>query len=74
MVRQFKTQGRRPLAMALALAILSMSLTACGERADVTLHEPGVYKGGADPLLAKQEDPQHVGALQNRFAKGQSDR
>lgn len=74
MVKQVKTQGRRPLAMALALAILPLSLTACAERADVTLHEPGVYKGGADPLLAKQEDPQHVGALQDRFAKGQSDR
>jgi hypothetical protein len=60
--------------MALALAILPMSLTACAERADVTLHEPGVYKGGADPLLAKQEDPQHVEALQDRFAKGQADR
>jgi len=74
MVKQVKARGRRPLAMALALAILPLSLTACAERADVTLHEPGVYKGGADPLLAKQEDPQHVGALQDRFAKGQSDR
>ena len=74
MVKQVKTQGRRPLAMALALAILPMSLTACTERADVTLHEPGVYKGGTDPLLAKQEDPQHVETLQDRFAKGQSDR
>ena len=74
MVKQVKARDRRPLAMALALAILPMSLTACAERADVTLHEPGVYKGGADPLLAKQEDPQHVEALQDRFAKGQSDR
>ncbi len=74
MVKQVKARGRRPLAMALALAILPLSLTACAERADVTLHEPGVYKGGADPLLAKQADPQHVEALQDRFAKGQSDR
>ncbi len=74
MVKQVKARDRRPLAMALALAILPMSLTACAERADVTLHEPGVYKGGADPLLAKQEDPQHVEALQDRFAKGQADR
>jgi hypothetical protein len=74
MMKRVRKQGRRPLAMALALAILPMSLTACAERADVTLHEPGVYKGGADQLLAKQQDPQHIGALQDRFAKGQSDR
>ena len=74
MVTTVKKKGQRPLAMALALAVMSMSLTACAERADVTLHEPGVYKGGADPLLAKQADPQHVGTLQDRFAKGQSDR
>jgi hypothetical protein len=74
MVKQVKARGRRSLAMALALAFLPLSLTACAERADVTLHEPGVYKGGADPLLAKQADPQHVEALQDRFAKGQSDR
>ena len=74
MVKQVKARDRRPLAMALALAILPFSLTACAERSDVTLHEPGVYKGGADPLLAKQADPQHVEALQDRFAKGQTDR
>ena len=67
-------RGRRPLALVLALAFLPLSLTACAERADVTLHEPGVYKGGEDPLLAKQQDPQYVETLQERFAKGQSDR
>ena len=60
--------------MALALAILPMSLTACAERADVTLHEPGVYKGGTDPLLAQQQNPEQIQTLQDRFAKGQSDR
>lgn len=74
MVEQDKARGRRPLAMALALALLPMSLTACAERADVTLHEPGVYKGGTDPLLAQQRDPQYTETLQERFAKGQSDR
>ena len=69
-----KKKGGRPLAMAVALAFLPMSLTACAERADVTLHEPGVYKGEEDPLLAKQQDPQHIETLQERFAKGQSDR
>jgi hypothetical protein len=69
-----ETRGRRPLAMALALAFLPMSLTACAERAEVTLHEPGVYKGSEDPLLAQQQDPQYIEALQDRFAMGQSDR
>ena len=72
--RRSNDRGRRPLALVLALAFLPMSLTACAERADVTLHEPGVYKGGEDPLLAKQQDPQNIEALQERFAKGQSDR
>ena len=74
MVEQVKARGRRPLAMALALALLPMSLTACAERANVTLHEPGVYKGGVDPLLAQQQNPQQIETLQERFAKGQSDR
>jgi hypothetical protein len=66
-------KGRRSLAMVLALAFLPLSLTACAERADATLHEPGVYKGAEDPLLAKQ-DSQYVETLQDRFAKGQTDR
>ena len=68
-----KNKGQRPLAMALALAVMSMSLTACAERAEVTLHEPGVYKGGEDPLLAKQ-DSEYTETLQDRFARGQTDR
>ena len=74
MVEQVKARGRRPLAMVLALALLPMSLTACAERANVTLHEPGVYKGAVDPLLAQQQNPQQIETLQERFAKGQSDR
>ena len=66
-------RGRHPLAMVLALVLLPMSLTACAERAEVTLHEPGVYKGSEDPLLAKQ-DSQYVETLQDRFAEGQTDR
>lgn len=69
-----KKKGGRPLMMAVALAFLPMSLTACAERADVTLHEPGVYKGSEDPLLAKQQNPQHIETLQKRLAMGQTDR
>ena len=74
MVTTVKKKGQRPLAMALALAVMSMSLTACAERANVTLHEPGVYKGDTDPLLAMQQDPEHIEALRERFARGQTDR
>ena len=74
MMTTVKKKGQRQLATALALTVMSMSLTACAERADVTLHEPGVYKGGEDPLLAKQQSPQYAETLQERFAKGQSDR
>ena len=74
MVTTVRKKGQRRLAMALALAVMSMSLTACAERANVTLHEPGVYKGGVDPLLTQQQDPQQIQTLQGRFAKGQSDR
>ncbi len=69
-----ENKGQRPLAMALALAVMSISLTACAERAEVTLHEPGVYKGSVDPLLAQQQNPEQIQTLQDRFAKGQSDR
>jgi hypothetical protein len=72
--RRSNDKGRRLLATVLALAVLPMSLTACAEKADVTLHEPGVYKGGKDPLLAKQQNPEYIETLQERFARGQSDR
>ena len=71
--RRSNDKGRRPLVLVLALAFLPMSLTACAEKADVTLHEPGVYKGGEDPLLAKQ-DSEYTETLQDRFARGQTDR
>jgi len=54
---------------------MSVGLAAgCTEQVDVTLHEPGVYKGSPDPLLAKQKDPQHQKALEERFRQVQWDR
>jgi hypothetical protein len=64
----------RLLALAAALGIVSLTATGCTEKTTVTLHEPGVYKGAEDPLLAKQKDPQHIEALKERFVQGQSDR
>lgn len=60
---------------ALFLAILSVGLAAgCADEVDVTLHEPGVYKGSPDPLLEKQRDPEQQEALEQRFKRGQEDR
>jgi hypothetical protein len=61
----------RSLAFAIALGVLGFGTSGC---MDVTLHEPGVYKGATDPLLEKQADAAHIEALQERFVKGQSDR
>jgi len=64
----------RLLAIAAGLGVVLLGSTGCTEKTAVTLHEPGVYKGDTDPLLAKQEDPERKEALRERFAKGQSDR
>ena len=64
----------RLLAIAAGLGVVLLGSTGCTEKTAVTLREPGVYKGGTDPLLAKQQDPEHKEALRERFARGQSDR
>ena len=58
----------RSLALATGLGVLLLCTTGC------TLHEPGVYKGDADPLLAMQQDPEYAETLQQRFVRGQTDR
>jgi hypothetical protein len=64
----------RLLALAAALGIVSLTATGCTEKTTVTLHEPGVYKGAEDPLLAKQRNPEQIEALKERFVRGQTDR
>ena len=67
-------KARRLLALAAGLGIVLLGSTGCTEKATVTLHEPGVYKGETDPLLAMQKDPEYVETLQQRFERGQRDR
>jgi hypothetical protein len=55
---------------ALALALL----VGCYESADIAFHEPRVYKGKQDPLLAKQRQPEQQQQLIERFNKVQTDR
>jgi hypothetical protein len=67
-------KATRMLALAAAAGALSLGLAGCTEKSTVTLHEPGVYKGDKDPLLAKQRDPEHIEALKERFVSVQTDR
>jgi len=63
---------KRTLAMALALAAPLM-LGGCWEDPQVTLHEPGEYKGHRDPLLNQQASTRGE-QLQKRFQLVQMDR
>lgn len=56
------------------LALLAVMATGCGRATDVTVYEPGVYKGRKDPLLALHATAEHKALLQERFTKGQTDR
>jgi hypothetical protein len=59
-----------PVLLGCAVAAVS----GCYESPDVTLYEPGVYKGRTDPLLAKERSPEQQQALRARFELGQTDR
>jgi hypothetical protein len=56
------------------LALLAVLATGCGRATDVTVYEPGVYKGPQDPLLKMHATAEHKAQLQERFSKGQVDR
>jgi len=55
----------------LAATLICIAFAACtDESRDFTMHEPGVYKGVKDPLLAKKNDQELI----NRFKQVQTDR
>lgn len=56
------------------LIMASFAIGGCYEDTDITLHDPGVYRGTTDPLLAKQANPEQQARLAERFRMGQSDR
>ena len=60
----------KALVGALAAAVL---LTACWEDPQITLHQPGEYKGSRDPLLDQQASARSE-QLQKRFELVQMDR
>jgi hypothetical protein len=57
-----------------SLALLAMMAAGCSRAVDVTVYEPGVYKGAKDPLVAKHATPEHKALLQERLTKSQVDR
>ncbi len=64
-VSMFRTAG-----LVLAFALVA----GCYRPVDVTVYEPGVYKGAADPLLKMHAQPEQKAALQERFSLVQADR
>lgn len=66
-------QRKRLLVLTLIGAGL-VGLTGCYESPDVTLYEPGEYKGKVDPLLTQARSPQHEEELRERLMSGQTDR
>lgn len=57
-----------------SLALLAVLAAGCGRATDVTVYEPGVYKGAKDPLLEMHATAEHKALLQQRLTMGQTDR
>lgn len=57
----------------LAMACVTLLLGGCYENSDVTVYEPGEYKGMRDPLL-QQNPEQRAETLAKRFQMVQTDR
>ena len=56
-----------------AAAVLAAGLAGCWDSTEVTIHNPGEYKGPPDPLQA-QSASARAGTLTERFQHGQVDR
>lgn len=56
----------------LLLPLLAFGLAGCYEDTDVTLHEPGVYKGSDDHQTMSDEE--RAETLKRRFKQVQTDR
>lgn len=52
---------------------LGLALGGCSDN-EVTLHEPGVYKGSVDPIVEKQGSAEQQERLVQRFNQIQTDR
>lgn len=54
--------------------VLGLGLAGCSDSGEVTLHEPGVYKGSFDPTVEKQGSAEQQERLVQRFNQIQTDR
>ena len=59
--------------LTVAAVVLSAGLAGCWDSTEVTVHNPGEYKGEADPLLA-QSASTRTDTLTKRFQLVQVDR
>lgn len=58
----------------IAALLLPLLLGGCYESPDIEIYEPGVYKGGEDPLRDKLDQPELQSELYQRLQRGQTDR
>lgn len=65
--------GLRTLRTVLLVAGVAV-VAGCYRPADVTVYEPGEYKGTDDPLLAKMATEEHKAVLRERLQAVQADR
>jgi hypothetical protein len=56
----------------LLIPLLALGLAGCYEDMDVTLHEPGVYKGSDEAQIRTDEERAEI--LERRFKQVQTDR
>ena len=63
----------RRCVIAVVLLLGAGAIAGCYETPDVTIHEPGQYKGKRDPLLNQQASSRDE-ALHKRFDLVQTDR
>lgn len=56
------------------VASIGLLVSGCGEATEVTVYEPGVYKGPTDPLLSKTDSAEYRQEMRARFERGQTDR
>ena len=64
----------KPCRLLLALTLAMTVLGACYQSPDIAYHEPGVYEGATDPLLAKEASPDQQKILRERLLQVQADR
>jgi len=65
---------RRTAMAAVLLGVAAAMLGGCYQSPTPAMHEPGVYKGKADPLRAKLESDQLQAKLDARFQRAAQDR